>query len=71
MKDWKLKTSNAARTEIPIPATRDFIQSHKISAGDCASQDALISRMHAEGYLYLDTTMIYAGEMVIRFKRAG
>jgi hypothetical protein len=55
--------------ELEQKEKKEVIVSVKAPAGDVAFHDALIAKKQAEGFRYIDSTMIYAGEMVIRFGR--
>jgi hypothetical protein len=54
-----------------VSGPKRLIKSVKSNAGSPEEQDETIKRLAGEGWDYLDTTMIYGGQMVIRFEKRG
>lgn len=57
--------------QIQPSGPKRLIKSVKCNAGSTEEQDETIKRLALEGFDYVDTTMIYGGQMVIRFERRG
>jgi hypothetical protein len=49
--------------------SKQIIESTTCEASDIKAQDGTIAEMDKKGFSYIDSTMIYGGTIVMRFKK--
>jgi hypothetical protein len=49
--------------------SKQVIESTTCEASDIKAQDGTIAEMDKKGFSYIDSTMIYGGTIVMRFKK--